>query len=63
MKTDLQPNIFTHFKCDDCGKDLLGSELVPINNLEKRLDIGGEVPGGECPDCGSLAYIVGRPKN
>jgi hypothetical protein len=37
-------------RCDDCGWKGLEGELVV------RLDPGGEVPVGECPSCGALAY-------
>lgn len=47
-------------RCDDCGwKGMareLGVQLESIPDLAARLDPGGEVPVGECPECGALAY-------
>ena len=43
--------------CDNCewvGRD---SELSEIKSFSLRVEDGGEVPAGECPDCGSLAYL------
>jgi hypothetical protein len=28
-----------------------------IHDFEERIDPGAEVPAGECPECGALAYI------
>lgn len=43
--------------CEWCGRV---EDLKPARDLAQRLDPGGEVPAGECPKCGCLAYIV-RP--
>lgn len=47
-------------ECGDCGAictvDDLAKSLFP-----ERLDVGGEVPAGEC-ECGALAYVVRRPR-
>lgn len=32
-----------------------------VDDLPERLDVGGEVPAGEC-ECGALAYVVRRPR-
>lgn len=49
-------------ECEDCDwhgiADQLGCEFADIPDLYERLDIGSEVPAGECPDCGCLAYLV-----
>lgn len=46
-------------KCDDCGKvwseDVVKS-LAEIDRLWDRIDPGGVVPAGECPECGALCY-------
>lgn len=47
-------------KCDNCNKQFLIEELKKqwpeIPHLVERLDPGGVVPHGECPDCGALVY-------
>lgn len=51
-------------QCGNCnwrGKELeLGCDLDLIPDINERLDPGGEVPVGECPECHSLAYVVKR---
>lgn len=53
-------------KCDNCnwsGPQIdLGCELGDIPDLGLRLDPGGEVPAGECPECGALAYLIKEVK-
>lgn len=52
--------------CDNCDwrgtLNELGAELEEIKNLAERLSPGGEVPAGECPCCGCLAYIEAQHK-
>lgn len=46
--------------CDDCGHRCAQDELkqlAEIDDLGQRLNAGCEVPAGECPHCGSLAYL------
>lgn len=47
--------------CDNCdwtgGQATLGLTLSEVHHLAERLDPGGEVPAGECPECGALAYL------
>lgn len=43
-------------RCDNCMWNGDVGELNPIKDLEARLDPGGVVPAGECPECGCLAY-------
>ncbi|MBT3381180.1 MAG: hypothetical protein HN742_11200 [Lentisphaerae bacterium] len=50
--------------CDNCGKTFgnegeLEHRLPDIPGLGSRLDPGGIVPGGTCPECGSLVYPAG----
>ena len=52
-------------KCEDCEKeyDLNGTEIIPlcdVKHLFERLDPGGIVPAGECPECRSLCYLKRR---
>lgn len=48
----------THFRCDDCGEEMLASQLDMITDIEERLTPGGIVPAGQCPHCGALAYYA-----
>lgn len=48
-------------KCDNCEKAISDDELIPLSQVEhllERIDPGGTVPIGECPDCGALAYLT-----
>ena len=49
-----------NLKCDGCGAALEENELKKvwpnIPDLGQRLDPGGVVPHGECPECGALVY-------
>lgn len=47
-------------RCDNCLKLWPDSKLRPIAHLGERLEPGGTVPSGECPDCGALCYPVRR---
>lgn len=40
--------------CGGCGAGLIGAELLPIGDY--RHDRDGNVPAGECPICGGIAY-------
>lgn len=48
-------------RCDGCGWKGLECELElkleEVPDLAQRLDPGGEVPAGVCPECGALAYL------
>jgi hypothetical protein len=43
--------------CDNCTWQGTTEEANPIRDLWQRVDPGGEVPVGECPKCGALAYL------
>ncbi|MDA8140730.1 MAG: hypothetical protein M0036_18950 [Desulfobacteraceae bacterium] len=43
-------------RCDNCGKTFHDQGLDPIRHLHMRVDVGGEMPAGQCPSCGALAY-------
>lgn len=45
-------------ECDNCGKVWEDSEVSPISDLWERVEPGGIMPAGECPECGALAYPV-----
>lgn len=51
----------TNVACDNC--DWKGNETddcmgLYIDSLADRLDPGSEIPAGECPECGCLAYLI-----
>jgi len=47
--------------CDNCGKLIedrnLKIRFPNIPDLAQRVAPGAEVPSGECPKCGALAYV------
>lgn len=49
------------FKCANCEFETDDDEDFKhwneIHHLGERLDIGGTVPAGECPECGCLVYL------
>ena len=44
------------YSCGNCFTDWVFADLNDIANLLERVDVGGEVPAGECPECGALCY-------
>lgn len=42
----------------DCGVISRQEDLEPINDLLERVTPGDEMPDGQCPECGWLAYAV-----
>jgi len=48
-------------RCDDCRRIWPVGELVEPKRLSERLDPGGTVPAGECPECSALAYLLDDP--
>lgn len=49
-------------QCDNCGliiDDDTEMQMNPIRDLEQRIEPGGVVPAGECPECGALMYLSG----
>jgi DNA-directed RNA polymerase subunit RPC12/RpoP len=54
------------YVCDNCGKRYEREEELrfvfpAIPGLAERLDPGGIVPAGECPECGALVYLEDQP--
>jgi hypothetical protein len=45
-------------ECDNCSKRFEDSELKEVEHLSMRVDPGGTMPSGECPECGALCYPV-----
>lgn len=52
--------------CGNCEAQFDTVAVVPlacIKDLDLRLEIGAEVPAGECPECGALCYLDEKPEN
>lgn len=43
-------------ECDNCLEEWTTDDLLPVKDLAQRVDPGGRMPAGECPDCGCLCY-------
>lgn len=43
--------------CDNCDWQGTADRTNPIEAAHVRLDAGSEIPVGECPECGALAYL------
>jgi hypothetical protein len=48
--------------CDNCGNVWPDENLMMVRDLETRVDPGGEMPSGECPECGCLCYLDKKEK-
>ena len=48
--------------CDNCGREWKFHKLAPIKDLSSRVEPGGIVPSGECPECHALCYPEGCDK-
>lgn len=47
--------------CENCEwRGQANQTRFPIPDLWERIEPGGEVPVGECPECGALAYLDDR---
>lgn len=45
------------YKCDYCAFEIDDrNKLADVDELTVRVDPGGIMPAGECPDCGCLIY-------
>ncbi len=49
-------------RCDDCDWTDNISFASEVSDADARLCAGAEVPAGQCPQCGALAYLQARPK-
>jgi len=68
VRVDLQRDHEPHalLRCDNCwaffkGTDKLARVFPDIPELLSRIEPGGVVPAGECPDCGALVYPLNAP--
>uniref|UniRef100_A0A6M3ILS2 Uncharacterized protein n=1 Tax=viral metagenome TaxID=1070528 RepID=A0A6M3ILS2_9ZZZZ len=48
-------------ECDNCGKQFKRGELKKYRDFFERVEVGKEIPAGDCPDCGAFCYLV-KPK-
>ena len=53
-----QPSSERRVACANCEWTGTESQLREISDFWGRVDVGGEMPAGECPDCRTLAYLV-----
>jgi hypothetical protein len=51
----------TPVHCDNCDWRGDIDDTLNAGDIEERCTPGGEVPAGECPDCGTLAYLDNNP--
>src|SRR5207249_6288956 len=47
--------------CANCEWTGTESQLREISDFWGRVDVGGEMPAGECPECQALAYLEDNP--
>ena len=64
LRRDHEP--VTNLRCDNCwalfkGTGKLARVFPDIPRLLSRIEPGGIVPSGECPDCGALVYRGNAP--
>ncbi len=64
LRRDHEPE--TSLRCDNCralfkGEGKLATVFPDIPDLLSRIEPGGMVPAGECPDCGALVYPLNAP--
>lgn len=53
-----------NLKCDNCDHVCKDGQANAIKDLFQRVEAGGIMPGGECPECGALMYPTkDKPKN
>ena len=57
-RSDGGPDLYA---CADCSWTGPYADLQDIESIWERVDAGGPVPNGECPECRALAYQQGSP--
>lgn len=45
-------------ECDNCTWTGTVDDTEYVRDIHSRVEPGGEMPAGECPECGSLCYLV-----
>ena len=53
-----QPSSEKRVACTNCEWLGTESQLREISDFWGRVNVGGEMPAGECPECQALAYLV-----
>jgi hypothetical protein len=48
-------------RCGNCGEGWGDEEMNTIQDYFQRVEPGGTVPSGECPNCGALCYPEDHP--
>lgn len=48
----------SNHECANCGGAWEDGDLQPVRDYFERVEPGGTVPSGECPDCGALCFPV-----
>lgn len=48
-------------RCDNCGWTGRMSQVEEMRDFWSRIDVGGVMPAGECPECGAFAYVMQPP--
>lgn len=49
-------------ECGNCGGLWKVEELRGYRDFWSRAQVGGEIPAGDCPECGAFAYLVKKPQ-
>jgi len=49
-------------ECANCRRRFKESKLDGYKDFWSRTETGGEIPAGDCPRCGALAYLIREPK-
>jgi hypothetical protein len=53
-----QPPLERRVACANCDWSGTENQLQEISDFWGRVDVGGEMPAGECPECQALAYLA-----
>jgi hypothetical protein len=44
--------------CANCDFKGDFDDLAPYRDFWSRIEPGGEMPAGDCPECGAFAYVI-----
>lgn len=47
--------------CPNCGRQWFADQLRSIRDPFQRIAPGEPMPAGECPECGALCHLAGKP--
>lgn len=48
-------------QCANCSKRYDVDDLEEYSDFWSRVEVGGEIPAGDCPECGAFAYLIRPP--